>query len=155
MRNWIRLHKRKHKQNPWDENDTPKMLDEYRVVFGEHLYLQRYMQMGIFEELLNGQGSESNGLAVDDSAFEKAYPLLYALMCRTVDDAGKQRQVATLTIVCEDGQVKCGVAERNYHLSLWISAGSLGGVFAALEGALTERPVAWRKVSWKGKGGRP
>ena len=46
---------------------------------------------------------------------------------------------------------KGGLNERNEHMSLWVSCGSIGGVFAALEEALQLRPVPWHRNEWKGK----
>lgn len=150
-----RLTKHKHHQREWEINDFPLMLDEYRVVFGEASYLLEYLQMGVFNDVFNGRKPGSVGMAVDDADFAQRFPVLNQLMCNTADDEGKARQVCTLTIVCEDGQVKCGINERNHGLSLWRSAGTIGGVFAELEEALGERPVEWRKVAWKGRGARP
>lgn len=146
-----RMHRNRCKPNQWEEVDSPTLHDEARVIFGEDKYLQEYMCMGTFKELFNGVGSSSTELAVEDGDFARQFPSLHHLMCVIKDDEGKKREVCSLTIVCEDGQVKAGVNERNHHLSLWVSAGSLGGVFAALEGALSERPVAWRKAIWKGR----
>jgi hypothetical protein len=101
--------------------------------------------------MLGGIKPAAAGLAVDDAAFALAFPRLHLMMTSLVDDDGRPRQVCTLTIVCEDGQVKCGINERNHALSLWSGCGTLGGAFAALEEALGERPVAWRKSSWKGR----
>jgi len=154
-RQQLNMHRSRWKRREWDENDSTLLHDEMRVLFGEHKYLQEYMSMGVFKDLLNGQGKRTTGVAVDDDGFAQNFPCLHALMCGLVDDDGSPRQTATLTIVCEDGQVKVGINERNHHLSLWTSSASLGGAFASIEGALTERPVAWRKVTWKGKGGRP
>jgi hypothetical protein len=47
--------------------------------------------------------------------------------------------------------VKVGVNERNLGLSLWSASATLGGAFAALEEALQEHPVKWRKVEWRGR----
>lgn len=146
-----RLCKRGHKSNAWDENDSPLMLDQYRALFGESNYLQGYMQMGTFKDLLNGTTTGTRSATLDDSIFSDLHPNLFLLLTATSDDEGKPRLPCTLTIVCEDGQAKCGLNERNHSLSLWTSCGELSGVFLALEEALEKRPVAWRRVSWKGK----
>lgn len=148
------MHRNRFKRNPWDENDSTLLHDQMRVLFGEQRYLQEYMCMASFKELMNGQGQVSTGMAVDDPDFGQLFPQLYVLLAKTVDDDGKPRIPCTLTIVCEDGQVKCGVNERNYHLALWTSSGSLGGAFQSIEEALCQRPVPWRKTTWKGQGGR-
>lgn len=143
--------KRGFRTNPWDENDSPKMLDEYRALFGEEAYLQGYMQMATFKDLLNGTSTTTGAGALDDSNFAELHPNLFLLLTSTKDDEGKLRQTCTVTIVCEDGQAKCGINERNHGLSLWTSCGELAGVFLALEEALEKRPVQWRKVTWKGR----
>lgn len=151
MRFNTRNHKRGRRQNPWDENDSPLMHDEMRVLFGESSYLQEYMQMATFKDIFNGRGPVANGMALEDSGFAEQYPTLYVMLTKTTDDEGKSRQVCTLTIVCEDGQAKGGINERNHGLSLWRSAASILGVLAELEEALGERPVEWRQVKWQGK----
>lgn len=110
--------------------------------------------MASFKELLNGQGKTVGEMAVEDPQFGELFPQLYVLMAKNTDDDGKPRIPCTLTIVCEDGQVKCGVNERNYHLALWTSSATLGGAFQSLEEALAQRPVPWRKTTWKGQGGK-
>lgn len=147
-------HKNKRPQRWWEENDSTLLHDQMRVLFGEELYLQEYCYMASFKELLNGQQSGPTGMAVEDPDFGTAFPQLYLLMAKTSDDDGKPRIPCTLTIVCEDGQVKCGVNERNYHLALWTSSASLGGAFQSLEEALAQRPVPWRKTTWKGSQGK-
>ena len=135
----------------WEHEDTELLLNERRVLFGEEAFLQEYMAMGAFSDMLGGVKPAAAGLAVDDPAFAIAFPQLHLMMTSLVDDDGKLRQVCTLTVVCEDGQVKCGINERNHNLSLWTGCGTLGGAFAALEEALGERPVQWRKSTWKGR----
>ena len=155
----MRFERHKHRHGPalrhWEIPDSPLMLDEFRALFGESEYMSRYLQMASFKDLIGGKAESEQGRAVDDPAFEGQFPTLFFLMVHTTDDEGKPRLPCTLTIVCEDGQVKCGINERNHHLSLWTSCGGLGAVFASLEEALSERPVKWRKVQWKGRGGKP
>lgn len=145
------MYKRKHKENQWDEVDSAGLHDEKRALFGEEDYLQRYMQMATFKDVLNGQTTAKGSPAVDDMQFASQFPVCYMFMALTVDDDGKPRQPATITIVCEQGMVKVGINERNLGLSLWTASATLGGAFGALEEALTERPVRWRKVDWKGR----
>lgn len=108
--------------------------------------------MASFKDIFNGQQNTPGAVAVDDGDFAAQHPVLYQLMAVTVDDDGKKRNVSTVTIVCEQGQVKIGLNERDLMVSLWTSSASLGGAFTALEEALNERPVKWRKVQWRGKG---
>lgn len=134
----------------WEQADSELLHIEARALFGEESYLQEYMAMGIFTDILGGSAKKAARVELEDEDFEKRFPVLFALMAINKDDEGKDRIPCTITIVCEDGQAKCGINERNHNLSLWISAGSIGGVFAALEEAMGQRPVPWRKVAWKG-----
>jgi hypothetical protein len=135
----------------WEEEDIVRMLEDRRVLFGESGYLEEFMQMSTFSDILGGAKPTVDGTAIDDAEFQAQFPTVWMLMVKTADDAGKKRQVCTLTIVCEDGQAKVGLNERNEHLSLWTSSRSIGGAFAALEEALGERPVKWRRADWKSR----
>lgn len=148
-----RIHKRRSAPREWETEDSALLHDERRVLFGESRYLLEYMAMGVFEDVFGDVKLAASGRAVDDEAFSQRFPTLSVLMTHTEGPDGAKRQVCTLTIVCEDGQVKCGINERNKGLSLWVSSQSVGGVFAALEEALGQRPVPWRKVGGK-TGGR-
>lgn len=139
----------------WEFPNTPQVIDEMTALFGEVLFLQEFLHMAKFKDLLNGAGSAPTGVAVEDDTFSQQFPLLYQLMAVEKDDDGSKRLTCTLTIVCEDGSVKCGINERNHHMSLWVTTDRLGSVYTALEEALNARPVQWRKTNWKGRGGRP
>lgn len=149
--------RRKHHHAPlrhWEFEDTPAHIDQLRSLFGEADFLMEYLNMGSFKELLGTHNAPDSTVAVDDLEFQKQFPLLFLLLASRLDDDNKPRLTCTLTIVCEDGQVKCGINERNMNLSLWTSSERVGGVFAALEEALSERPVKWRRSNWKSRGGR-
>lgn len=103
--------------------------------------------MSIFEDVFGQSGKVDRDRVLDDAAFQKQFPILYEMMTATPTIEGKRRKVCTLTIVCEDGMAKAGLKDRDRDLSLWVSAQSLGGVFTALEEALTARPVAWRRIT--------
>lgn len=109
------------------------------------------LSMPKFSDLLGGAARKGQAQAVEDPTFMQEFPSLFALMAVLVDDDGKPRQGCSLTIVCEDGVVKAGLNERNHELSLWTSAETLGGVFAALEEAIGEHPPRWRRKTWDGR----
>jgi len=136
---------------PWEFEDTPSHHDQLRLLGGEVWFLEGYLAMGSFKDVLGGHGNVDPLLAVDDAKFREEFPVLFMLMSSKIDDDQKPRLTCTMTIVCEDGVVKCGINERNLSLSLWTSSESLGGCFCALEEALGERPVPWRRSNWKGR----
>lgn len=109
------------------------------------------MGLHSFKDVFGGAAKKGGEVAIEDLDFQEKFPVLAMVLTRTVADDGKPRQVCTMTVVCEDGLVKAGLRERDHNLSLWTSSQSLGGVFAALEEALTAKPPMWRKVDDKWK----
>lgn len=109
------------------------------------------MGMDSFADIFGGVVRPEGAPALDDDGTGAKFPSLFRLMTVTKLEDGKRRLPCTLTIVCEDGMVKAGLRERTYGLSLWTSCGSIGGVFAALEEKINERPAQWRKLpdKWK------
>lgn len=107
--------------------------------------------MAKFDDIFGGAGKGESDYVFEDQAFRDRYPILFELLASTEKVEGKRRKPCTLTLVAEDGLVKCGLKERDRNLSLWTSSETVGGVFAALEEALGERPVRWRKVEWHGR----
>jgi hypothetical protein len=72
-------------------------------------------------------------------------------MMSTLDDEGKPRQTATMTIVCEDGKWKGGIKERDHAMSLWRAGDTLVGLLEALEKALAEGSADWKKTEYKSR----
>lgn len=147
-------HRRKNHRAPlraWEYPDTPLHFDQLRELFGEETFLQEYLRMGSFKDILGGHNNADEHLAVNDDDFQKQFPNLFMLLAARKDDDGKPRLTCTMTIVLEDGQVKCGINERNHNLSLWTSTERVGAAFQALEEALCERPVKWRRSNWKSR----
>jgi hypothetical protein len=143
--------------NAWDVIDPPGIyyaLENWYEWVGDEVVLQEILGMGVLSDVFGKSVAPAGTGQLEDADFSANFPVLYALMTFIIDDAGKSRQTCTLTLVCEDGAVKAGLRERNHEMSLWVTCRSLGGVFAALEEALGERPVAWKKTAWKGKGGK-
>lgn len=140
--------------NPWDDI-LPASVHVQTHVLWEYMddctYEDLFMGKVSFKDILGAAGKAPGEFVVDDPKFGESFPILYQLMSCSIDDDRKPRKTCTLTMVCEDGQVKLGVKERNHNLSLWTSSQTLGGAFAALEEALSESPVKWRKVEWKGR----
>jgi hypothetical protein len=121
----------------------------YNECWDEVTILEVYMGKSQFDDVFGGVGKVGRTEAAEDVGFQASYPMLHMLMTAMVEGDGKPRQVCTLNIVCEDGQFKAGLRERDRGLSLWTSCQTLGGVFAALEEAINERPPRWRKVDAK------
>ncbi len=82
--------------------------------------------------------------AATDPAAAKLYPAITLLLTATVDDEGKPRKTATLTIVAEDGLFKGGLRDRDANASVWRSAKTLNGLLEALESALASGEADWR-----------
>lgn len=103
--------------------------------------------MDVFADAFQGQEPESADRVCIDAKLAESYPVLNEFLTATPMLNGKRRKVATLNVVYEDGRCKVGLRERDRELSLWVSAESLGDALKALEEALNERPVQWRKVN--------
>lgn len=119
--------------------------------FDDRTYLDEVMGMAKFDDIFGGAGKGESDYVFVDESFQRQFPVLYELLASTEKVEGKRRKACTLTLVAEDGVVKCGLRERDRNLSLWTSSETVGGVFVALEEALGERPVKWRKVEWHGR----
>jgi hypothetical protein len=82
--------------------------------------------------------------AAEDAAMGHDFPAIVLLMTATVDDDGKPRQTATLTIVCEDGLWKGGIRDRDANASLWRSGATLKALFESLEAQMQSGQAEWR-----------
>jgi hypothetical protein len=82
--------------------------------------------------------------AATDEAMGHDFPAIMLLLTATVDDDGKPRQTATLTIVCEDGLFKGGLRDRDANASLWRSGATLKALFTSLESQLQSGAAEWR-----------
>jgi hypothetical protein len=146
------------KQRPvsrWAYVDPPEV-----SIFFEDMWSIEHMNPGYYEreympslnDIFGGAGAPPKDFAFDDADFQERYPTVYHLMASLKNDAGSKRQVCSLTLVCEAGQLKLGLRERDHDLSLWTSAPSLAMAFSALEEALAVRPSQWRKPGGDKKG---
>jgi hypothetical protein len=108
--------------------------------FGEDIH------MGLLDDVFGNVRKSGGDRAADDPALSKLFPSLAEMMMATPTKDGKRRTVSTVTLVCEDGVWKAGLRDRDHAVSLWVSGDGLQGALGALEKALTERPVAWRKT---------
>lgn len=105
---------------------------------------ERERVMSVFSKAFASIQTGEAKVLFDDAEFAEQYPTLFTFMAQETDDAGKPRQTSTLLLLVEQGQAKGCLKERDHDVSLWVSAGSILGVLAALEKGLNASPVAWR-----------
>jgi hypothetical protein len=138
----------------WEQPSWPAACCDWAMscleVIDDEEFLYGVMGMSKFADVFGGAQLTGVDGGFLDQTFLERYPTLHMLLCDVKDDKGLPRQTCTLTIVVESGTVKAGIRERNHGLSLWVTTRELLGVFTALEEALGQRPVDWRKVDWKG-----
>lgn len=144
----------KHPLHSWDVPVDGSGEDAIWSRFGDDSFWSFYMGKPTLEDLLGKKlGAESDSAGADEQ-FALEHPSLAMLMMATPMMAGKRRKVCTLTIVFEDGMCKAGIRERDQSKSLWVSSGTLYGVFDALETALQDVPVRWRHIADEQSRGR-
>lgn len=105
---------------------------------------ERERVMSVFSKAFASLQTGDSKIMFDDAEFAEQYPTLFAFMARETADDGKPRQTSTLLLIVEQGGVKGCLKERDHDVSLWTTASSILGVFAGIEKALNETPVAWR-----------
>lgn len=144
-----RMHARQYKSKGYwlSQGDLMSSMQAVEVYFTTHEVLERWFGMGVFEDVFGVVGKESTDAAAEDSGLEKRFPVLSLMLMGTPMLQGKRRKTATMTVVCEDGQFKLGLRDRDRDVSLWVSAGTLDGAMTTLEEALNARPVAWRRIT--------
>jgi hypothetical protein len=104
---------------------------------------QRCMAMKRPDAAARIAGSPS---VTSDEESSLLFPSLWSYLTETVWEDGKARQVATLTVFCEDGLVKICLSDRALERSGWVSAGSLNEALSSLEAKLTSDCFEWRKA---------
>lgn len=107
--------------------------------------IERWNDMGAFSNAFEAHEAGNPNQAFSDPDFATKWPTLHAFLTQVQDDSGKPRKTSTVLIFTEDGHAKAVLKERDHDLSLWVTSGSLLGVFEALEEALQKRPIDWRK----------
>lgn len=96
----------------------------------------------VFQKVKATAGEE----AASDPQMSKDYPGITELMTATPLVGNKRRETSTLTVVCEDGQWKVGLRDRTNQVSLWRAGETLARALHALEAALHEPTVDWRRT---------
>lgn len=128
-----------------------------KVVYCQHIATA--LLMAYTEEQLRGQvmsflkrpvvASGGGVLAgpFPDGKFSKAYPALYEYMTAFEYPDGTTRRVSSVTLFCEDCQLKACLSEKESATVLFACGKTLDGVLSALEGLLTAPDTPWRKSS--------
>lgn len=130
----------------WEECEIPRCVGTVLAIPTVFLSFNEVLHMKTLQEMFSGVRVEAGDSAAADASFEKRYPLVHMLMTATPGKGAVRRQVATLTLVCEDGMFKAGLRDRQNAVSLWVSAETFQGAFDALEVALGLPAIPWRKT---------
>lgn len=101
--------------------------------------------MSRIQEALGGAKKSATDPAAADPQFAATYPTLSDFMISHEVIDGRPRQTSTMIVVCEEGLWKLGLRERDRNVSLWVSGVTMEDAMLALEAALNEPVVAWRR----------
>ena len=151
-----RIASRRIRQSPvrsWDIIE-PCWFECMYIYFSDDEFLYGVMLMSKVTDAFGQVGRTADGRAATDEGFAQEYPVLFEMLTSQEVIEGKPRKVCTMTVVCEDGQWKTGLRERDRDVSLWVSGGTYLESLQALEKALNERPVAWRRppaTDWRSR----
>lgn len=96
----------------------------------------------VFKTVKNAAGE----VAATDAQMERDFPGITELMTATPLVGKVRRATSTLTVVCEDGQWKVGLRDRDNQVSLWRSGLSLVAALRCLEEGLQAGTVDWRRT---------
>ena len=102
--------------------------------------------MGVLDDVFAVVPGGVRERTAEDASFSKRCPSLFEMLTASPSVNGRRRMVSTMTVVAEDGVWKAGLRDRDHAVSLWTSGSTLQEALDALERALQERPVAWRKT---------
>lgn len=91
----------------------------------------------------------SKDAEVLDEAFMKKCPALFAFMSQLKQE-GKPRELCKVQVFACEGTWRAALHDTNTEHSLFVTIGTPGEAFTALEKALTKDQPDWRP--WKGKG---
>jgi hypothetical protein len=111
----------------------------------------RQVVMSFLKRAVPAAGAGGGGAAFPDAAFAKDYPALYEYMTAQQWPDGTTRKTSSVTLFCEDSQLKVCVTEKNDGTVLFAAGKTLKSALAALEGLLTSAETPWRVSG----GGRP
>ena len=87
--------------------------------------------------------------AAQDEIWQAEYPCVHEfLVCQVYDD-GSPRVLSTLGISVFDGRWRVNLNDREQHRSAFFSGETVGEALYALDQALAENKVTWRKNTWE------
>lgn len=109
--------------------------------------------MSVFDRVFGTVGQATSDRAAVDDGFAKDYPTLFEMLTFQGKVNGVVRKTCTMIVVCEDGQWKLGLKERDRDVSLWLSGETFVGALMSLEDALNAPVVAWRRPVESTRGG--
>jgi len=97
-------------------------------------------------------GGASGQPGFSDPAFQKDHPALYEYMTAGQWPDGTARKTSSITLFCEDCQVKACITEKNDGTVLFSAGKTVKAALMALEGLLSSAEPPWR-LSGGGRAG--
>jgi hypothetical protein len=92
-----------------------------------------------------GIGGNGGGPEAVDPEFAGQYPALHEYLTATTDGEGKSRKTGSFLIFVDGSEFKCFFSDRQNELQLCATAGSVLGLFQAIEDQLEGETPPWRK----------
>lgn len=80
-----------------------------------------------------------------DPGFAGPYPLLWSFLTQNKWEDGSARQTSSVLMFSDDGVLKLMLRDRDAGLCLWVAAGTVMGLFDAVEAALGDPRADWRQ----------
>lgn len=122
---------------------------------GRREALMAFVRRGLSAAVKGGESSP-----FPDSKFAKDWPAVYEYMTESKYPDGTARKTSSLTLFCEDCQLKLCLTEKNEGLVLFAAGKTLQTALNALDGLLAGEETPWRKSQYgatqrggKAKGG--
>jgi len=93
---------------------------------------------------------------ITDPIFAKRCPGLFAYLTDDMWEDGTERETSTMLIFQDGGVLKGWLNDRALGRSLWVAGATLQGVLDALNEAVSDDKVAWKRSEQREpkKGGR-
>jgi hypothetical protein len=87
-----------------------------------------------------------------DAKFAKDWPAIYEYMTASKYPDGTDRKLSSVTLFCEDSQLKVCLTEKNEGLVLFAAGKTLQTALNALEGLLAAEETPWRRSAYGASG---
>ena len=114
----------------------------------------RIVEMSFLDRAAPIVEGKSRFLPFVDPEFAKSYPAVYEYMTASVYPDGTTRKTSTLTLFCEDGQLKVCLSDKDRNAVLFSAGKGLKQALGALEGLLESDATPWRVGRGEGPGGQ-